>query len=1199
MTALEDLTREFDDPAIATEIIESLHDNEIEIRPASVKGLRRGYTGARLAKAMLADRSGQPNPRWCVIKFCPKMSAGRRREGQQHQRALNESPEEFRREHLAGLAFPAVRCSGGALVVGQSLVDGIPLGTVRLDQLASACEVIWKGILEKWAGYQYDSEQSTVAELLHRELGDSFEAGGWLRRWAEEHDLLMPAFLRLPDEEEPLPNPWRLFTEDLPAVREEIHYLVGRTHGDLHGDNVLVPEDADGTVRPAEFRLIDLSTYDSRGPLSRDLAALLLSLCSREIGASSKNSQEAFLAYLELDRRNGRLDGAMPGDVRSTIDAFREPALRFVTRKKWDPPLWTLQLKVSLLAQAMLHSAYSSGTPDAARWCSRLAGRLTRHFLGPVDPQTGPTLPFDAGKIRETVNRTAQTTHRAAHGGPVFVDRTGQRGRLRAALEDQVTSIIVVSGPPGIGKTALVREVLADLGRGDPGDETSEVRWHDAAPYGEIGVPTLIDDFELRGSDQVAGPSARARLQIALDGLEQAGIRPVIVLDSAENLLKEGHLLRDPQLDLALDAVQSRQPSLAKVVFVTQHPPEATTGVTWTGTACRISLEGLEPPSLREYFTELDPGNRYGLADLPADNLRRIHGRLAGSPRLAELLHACLSGEPPALQAREVGPWLSSVPTSEVHQNLVRLFVGSLPAEQQRVAEAVAALGVPVHTDTIINVLEPYVPATRIEPALRSLMSARLVLERRDGRTYLRKNEIEAVLARLAVGAWRTERGEQPTRIDLAVGAAKALENMRRDDEDVHGIVDLDMHFARVDAWLRAGMYDQAHSLIEEVDELVHLWGSGVELRTQREAVRGRLHDDREGEMINLAALGDIYSYSGDLPSAQRAYNDALTIAKEDQNREAIRRLHVGMGVMFWENGYTAKAEEHYERALGLAAEDDDDSGDRAAALIGLADCRQMHGHYRHAVKDTSAAFDAVCDTDPGLALDAGLRLAPWYAALNQIPDALRILARCEALIQAHPDPTARAALLDSSADLDLYRAMYSEARSVAQHAVEVARGHRDAINLQRSLITLALAYLHLDDLQAARKAIEESARYRVASRETVGLALRGIIAHRCDLPGTAKDLFQQLRDETSRRIGEDENDLAAWDLTGIAQCHSVLLGEEDPATALEAFRRARPEPTPGLDDRLRFMVQTMAHGASNLEPVLNEFARIRPGRAR
>ncbi|MFI6396156.1 tetratricopeptide repeat protein [Nonomuraea sp. NPDC050540] len=1200
MNALEQLTRVFDDPVVASEIIESLFGDEVEIDARSVAPLARGYTGARLAKVMLANRSGNPKPRWCVIKFCPAVPASHRREGELHRQALNESPREFREQHLTEIVFPAIRCTGGILVIGQSMVDGDPLGTVEISQLAGACEVVWKEILENWAGCDYGSGHSTVAELLQCELGSSFEPGGWLRGWAERHNLLAPAYLQLPDEEAALPNPWRLFAEDSPVAQAPIHYLVGRTHGDLHGDNVLVPV-RNGIVCPTAFRLIDLATYDSRGPLSRDLATLLLSLCSREIGASSEHSQNVFLAYLERGHRDERLDGGMPGDVRSVIDSLREPALGFVHRNSWDPALWQRQLKVSLLAQAMLHSAYTSGTPAAARWCSRLAGRLTRCLLGPADFGAGPTMPFDAGKIVETSRMTAtRTMGRSARSGSLFVDRTGQRSRLRAALEDQVTSVMVVTGPPGIGKTALVREVLADLGYDDLDVDTSPVSWHEATPHEEVGVPTLIEAIEPPGSGQVAGPSALARLEIALDGLEQAGgIRPIIVLDSAENLLKEGHLLRDPQLDLALDVVQSRPYPLVKVVLLTQHPPEATTGVVWAGSACRISLEGLEPPSLGEYFAQLDPDKRYGLADLGGVDLRRLHGLLAGNPRRAELLHACLSSEPPALQAHEVGPWLSTMQASEVHQRLVRLFVDHLPVEQQRVAEAVAALGVPVHRDTIINVLKPYVSATQVEPALRALVAARLVLERRDGRKHLRKAETEAILGRLGPGDRCAEEGEPPTRFDLLLQAARVLATMQKDDEDVHGIADLDMHFARIDVWLRAGMYGVAHDLIHSMDHLVYLWGSGAELRAQREAIRGRLHDDREGEMMNLAALGDIYSYSGDCPSALTSYKDALSIAQEEQDREAIRRCHLGMGSMFWEHDDLAKAEEHYGWAYALAGEDEDDGGDRAAALIGLADCRQRRGDYRRAVRNALEAFSAVRETEPGLASSATLRLARWYAELNQIPDAQQMLNECANLILAHPDPTAQAELLNSTADLHLYRDLHSEARATAQQAVDVARDHRDPINLRRSLTTLALAHVHLDALPEARKAIEEAARYRVAGRETAELALRGIVAYRCNLPGTARDLFQQLHEETGKRTGADENDLVAWDFTGIALCYSVLLGAAETTTALEAFRRARPEraePTPGLDVRLRFMVKAMAHGTSDLEPVLSGLACIRPG---
>jgi tetratricopeptide (TPR) repeat protein len=426
------------------------------------------------------------------------------------------------------------------------------------------------------------------------------------------------------------------------------------------------------------------------------------------------------------------------------------------------------------------------------------------------------------------------------------------------------------------------------------------------------------------------------------------------------------------------------------------------------------------------------------------------------------------------------------------------------------------------------------------------------------------------------------------------------LQNMQKDDDDIQGMADLDVHFARVDVWLRAGLHEYAHSLIESMDELVHRFGSGAELRIQREAVRGQLGDDREGEMLNLAGLADIYSYSGDFPSALSAYKAALTIAKEDQNREAIRRIHIGMGVMHWEDGHLAEAEKHYGWAFGLAGEDDD-GGDRAAALIGLADCRQRQGNYRRAIADALSAFGAACEPDPGLAASAGLRLTRWYAELDENRDALTMLARCDELVTARPDPSAQADLLTATAELYLYQDRYSEARSAVEHAISIARDHRDPINLRRSLTVLALTHAHLDDLLAAGKAIEESARYRVAGKETAELALRGIIAHRLGLLGTAKDLFQQLHDETSNRTRADANDLVAWDFRGIARCYSVLVGDAEPAAALDAFRRARPEPaerTPGLDDRLRFMVQTLANGHPRLEPVLTELARMRPGHA-
>ncbi|MGP2435887.1 hypothetical protein [Streptomyces sp. JW3] len=1199
MTALQELTHEFGDAAVASAIIESLHDHGLKVLSDTIEGRSRGFSGAQLVKAQIADASNLHRPRWCVIKYCPSAPSRHQRETRRHWAALQEASAEFRQDHLTDIAFPTVPCPQDGYVVGQFMAGGVPLGNVELNRLADCCETVWYTLLHRWTGDAYGSRPTTVAELLMSELGDAFGTDGWLRDWARSRGLLAADLLQLPGESEPLPNPWRLFTGDPPAALDRIHCLVGRAHGDLHGDNVLIPK-RNGVPDPSRFRLIDLATYDGQAPLSRDLATLLISLCWRQIGESSTDSQSTFLTYLEHDERDEELGEGIPPRVRKIIDALREPTLRFVVDKHGDTDHWHRQLKISLLAQAMLHSAYENGTPDARRWCARLAGRLTRLLLGSAHTWAAGSTAFDAGEEPGRAGMVpTRTIGRLARGGSAFVDRTGPRGVLRAALDDRVTAVIVVSGPAGIGKTALVREVLMGLSRVDPDDETAALHWHDATPYGDIDVATLVQAIEPPGLSQAAGPYARARLEMALDSHRASGgLWPVVVIDSAENLLDDDHTLRDSELDLALDTVRNRPHPVIKVVLVTQHVPKATTGVAWPETAVHISLEGLEPLSLKEYFAALDPRGTYGLAVLPDDDLRRVHGRLAGNPRLAELLSAVTSSGSTGLQTHEVGSWLSLVPENEVHHRLVLKFIDHLPVEQQRVVEALAALGIPADTQLVTRVVESSVPAPRVEPVLRTLVAVRLVLECRDGRRYVRKSEIDAVLSRLADGERRMEQGGAPPRRSLLLEAVAALQERQKDEADIHGLGDLEAHFARVDVWLRAGLYDYAHSLIESMNALVCRWSSGVELRAQREAVRGRLSEE-QAEMVNLAGLGNVYSFDGDFASARSAYESALTMAQKEQDREAIRAIHIGMGVMFGEHGHVAEAERHYGWAWALACEDDDEI-DRAAALTGLAVCRQRRGDYWQAIADARSAFMAAYDSDAEAAFGAALRLVRWYAELNEIRYARAMLDRCDELVTAHPDPSKQADLLCVKAELYLWQDKYGEARGTAEQAISVARDYRYPVTLRRSLTVLATAHVHMSDLPAARKAIEEAARYRVAGKETVELALRAIVAHRSGRPGTAADLFQQLHDETGWRTGADASDLMAWDFTGIARCYSVLIGQEEPSTALEAFKRARPEhaaQTPGLDDRLRFLVEMLANGDPRLEPVLRELARMRPGR--
>lgn len=198
MTVLEELTREFGDAAIASAVIESLRDNGLEIRAGSIAPRRRGYSGARLVKAQLANLNGLPKPRWCVLKCCPATPMNRERENRRHSAALQESaPAEFLQRHLTEIAFPPIVCPQDVLVIGQSMADGIPLGTVELDQLAEACERIWGEMLREARVVYFDNSGRRIRRPVRRRTPPTYNGPDdaktrYIRQVADENPRFTP-----------------------------------------------------------------------------------------------------------------------------------------------------------------------------------------------------------------------------------------------------------------------------------------------------------------------------------------------------------------------------------------------------------------------------------------------------------------------------------------------------------------------------------------------------------------------------------------------------------------------------------------------------------------------------------------------------------------------------------------------------------------------------------------------------------------------------------------------------------------------------------------------------------------------------------------------------------------------------------------------------------------------------------------------
>jgi tetratricopeptide (TPR) repeat protein len=1205
------LAQALDDEDAAATLLEYVADYDLILEVDTLTKLPRGYTGARLLVVFLAHATGPRKPRRCIAKMCPQDGYRPTGEGQQHRAALHSSPVGFTQKHLTEVVLGPVPCASGAQIIVQEIAGGSiaghwPLSKMSGTELTTVCDQIRLGLLRDWITDGYDRSRATVTRLLELELRDSFEPNGWLRSWAQDRALLEPGcewIEMAPDGV--LPNPFRLLSPGSRAASCELDYLTGRSHGDLHADNVLIPH-ADGLPSADNFWLIDLATFEPQGPLSRDVATLALSLNARHAGQLEPTDQDALIRYMISDAPTSTVTSAEAHHpLTEIIRALWSPDETFIGRGWVD--LWRVQLRISCLAQALLHATYRSVGNEGRWWCFRLAAQLARTLL-PDEPIEGSQPRQIDPRICAEVPATASSdlitlpSARARHGNPRFVDRREQRARLRSALKDDMSSIIVISGPAGVGKTQLVQEVLAELSwdTAEPADR--RICRHDAAPGTRLNMKALIDDIEhgaTPANQYVYGAASQARMTAALDGY--TGVPLVIIVESAECLLNDTYSLRDPDLDEALEILSARSRNLVKVVLVSQEAPLGDAAVTWPDTVYAIPLSGLAIRDFRRFLEKLDQAAESGLAALAPELFLQVHSRLRGNPRLAELLHALVSWADWDRGAQDVPSWLASLNEEEVPQQLIYELIGGLPGGHQRVIEALAAFGTPVSEPAVSELLE-YLPRTRVREALRLLVRRNIARMTHDQRYYMPRSDVDRILAHLPAGDLYEDADGDQTRWSLLYRAARVLDSLLKDDDDVHSISDLSLHFGRLDVLLRAGMFAEAHEAIMAMDQLLRQWNQEAMLRRPREAVRGKL-DEPRARTENYVALGDMYSSLGLLTQAGDSYQAALSLARAHQSLEDLLRIYINMGQMYKEHNDIRKALEYFGSAKAIAQEQGEEAdGDRVKALEGLADCVRAWGRFAEAIDLGRKALSIAERAGSPRTVEIALKLTRWLADVDLLKEAGSMLAVAQDS-GGFGNLSVRAACLDCEADLVFRRGgaaartgageYLDEAARRARQAVDMALAQRDPAILRQARTTLCAIHLQRDDVAGARTEIEAAARLRREGHSLLVVALRGLVAWRGGEWRKAAELFSLLRQEAQQRVDSDRRDFAAADMLGIARCAEALADGTSLAQAVEVFRTARTdtEPARGIARQLRFLVGQLVRDdprPDRLRPVLD-----------
>ncbi|MFI6576373.1 hypothetical protein ACIBFB_11260 [Nocardiopsis sp. NPDC050513] len=375
--------------------------------------LTSGNSGAALALVALY---GPVFKGKVVMKVCPPgaLSGG---EPTRHNKALDDTPE-FAERHLVKQPVGPVNVPGGGKVMFQEVAGGSirnvrPLSTHRGRELPECVGLVAGSVLGEWNPAPADFRRMTPRDFLRSHLGTRLGENGPIRALTgqlvfEPSGGRMPLWITFAREEEVVPNiaAWLDLSDWRGLTNGHVMAILGRAHGDLHADNILVPV---GTaVEATQYKLIDLSGYEREAPLSRDPAHLTLSLILRELPELTDNQRDALAEFLvDPDARPeaGLQVQGLLNLANDIAEAGEEYAERLSMLDDWQD-----QYLLSISGNALLFALrYTTVEARERAWYYRLSCSALGRFLARHDLRS-PDVPAPRCHLAQTAETTPEVS---------------------------------------------------------------------------------------------------------------------------------------------------------------------------------------------------------------------------------------------------------------------------------------------------------------------------------------------------------------------------------------------------------------------------------------------------------------------------------------------------------------------------------------------------------------------------------------------------------------------------------------------------------------------------------------------------------------------------------------------------------------------------------------------------------------------
>ena len=524
-----------------------------------------------------------------------------------------------------------------------------------------------------------------------------------------------------------------------------------------------------------------------------------------------------------------------------------------------------------------------------------------------------------------------------------FKDRLREIRALCDHLAEGSVRLVSVVGRGGMGKTALVSRVLADLEQGVlpvPSEERGllidGILYLSARSTG-LGLERIYADVgRMLGEPAASKLAARwvdrdmslsAKVEYLLETMWDGTY--LILLDNLEDYLVEDGDIAEEGLRLFVERCLT-QPDGARLIATSRQEVKITAAAL-RGARSIPLREGLPEDDAVALLRDLDPQGTLGLRDAPEDDLRRASRLTRGIPRALEILAGILHRDPTASLPRLLADEANF--GAEVVERLVAEGHRRLGDDERRVMEALAVFDRPADKTAIAYLLYPWFPGLDVRACLRRLVSSYFVSASRvTGEYSLHPLDRDYSYHQIPKPSEEDTGPEAYSQCNLELRAADFYASIRKPESEWKTLDDLTPQLAEFEHRVRARDYDGACQVLEPIDfDYLRLWGHYARVVDLREKLLGRLTDCNL-QTTNLGSLGFAYHYLGQFKRAIELHKQALSIAREIGDRTEEGRHLGNLGRACRSLGRVEQAIEFLEQALTIVRE----TGDRQSESVWL-----------------------------------------------------------------------------------------------------------------------------------------------------------------------------------------------------------------------------------------------------------------------